>query len=295
MKNIYCIQGPSGVGKSTVTEYLCKVYGYSAVCSNTDRPPRYPGEEGHVFLTPEEFDRLPPLVAYTEYCGHRYGVPAEDIDKNDIYVIDPPGIVELKQKYHGKKGIVVIELTASIEELRSRMKKRGDSEEKIQERLANDYSWFSRRIHGIKPDFTVHSDDIDATAKFIREVIRFKEENSPDIKIFQINPEYDFDKVKFFGTSELKRKYGQGRPICINASTYDEVWSGDVEYETLEDLFMIFNSDNRPDAQYYHALSVSDVIEIAHSGNPELNGKWFVDTFGFKRLKDDVYIPIDCD
>ena len=71
MKNIYLIAGPSGVGKTTVAQELCKQYGYKEVVSYTDRAPRYPGETGHVFLLPEEFNRLPKLCAYTEFAGHR--------------------------------------------------------------------------------------------------------------------------------------------------------------------------------------------------------------------------------
>ena len=92
MKYIYCFVGPSGSGKSTIVEML-EQRGYTAVSSYTDRPPRYPGEKGHVFLTPAEFDKLGELCAYTEFCGHRYGVTADQIRDNDLYIIDVDGVV----------------------------------------------------------------------------------------------------------------------------------------------------------------------------------------------------------
>ena len=80
MRNIYLFVGPSGVGKTTIVEKLSRDYGFSVVSSYTDRPMRYDGETGHVFLTKEEFDALPELCAYTEFNGHRYGVTSDMVD-----------------------------------------------------------------------------------------------------------------------------------------------------------------------------------------------------------------------
>ena len=41
MKNIYCIVGESGAGKSRVVEELCKRYGLTELCSYTTRKPRF--------------------------------------------------------------------------------------------------------------------------------------------------------------------------------------------------------------------------------------------------------------
>lgn len=89
MKNIYLIVGPSGSGKTMVANRLEEKYRLKQVLSYTERPPRFEGEGGHTFVTPEEFDKLENLCAYTVFDGHRYGVPAEMVEVSDIYVIDP--------------------------------------------------------------------------------------------------------------------------------------------------------------------------------------------------------------
>ena len=139
---LFCIAGPSGVGKTTVVDLLEKE-GYKVISSYTDRPMRYPNETGHHFLTAAEFDRLPPLVAYTEYSGHRYGTTQQQIDENDLYVIDIEGIRTLKNSYRGEKKIKVIALTADDNILRARMFARGDSELAVTQRRTFDEKAFA--------------------------------------------------------------------------------------------------------------------------------------------------------
>ena len=110
MRNIYCIVGPSGSGKTTIAKRLELDYGLKSVASYTTRPPRYPDEEGHIFVNNEVFDGLEELCAFTEYNGYRYGVTPNMIDENDIYVIDPYGLRTLLDYYNGEKGIKSIRL-----------------------------------------------------------------------------------------------------------------------------------------------------------------------------------------
>ncbi len=142
MKNIYCIVGPSGAGKTTLVERLEELYGFKAVQSYTTRPPRYEGETGHIFVSTEEFKSLGDMCAYTVFDGYEYGVTSDLIDKNDLYIIDPDGVEFLREKYSGEKGIVVIGLCVDRTMAANRMRLRGDSEEKIQRRLANDEKAF---------------------------------------------------------------------------------------------------------------------------------------------------------
>lgn len=107
-KYIYLLAGPSGSGKSSVARKITEWYGFKEVWSYTERPPRYAGEPGHVFVTPEEFDAAGPMCAFTLYNGYRYGVPQSEIDSSLLYVIDPAGIEYMKNHYAGGKGIAVI-------------------------------------------------------------------------------------------------------------------------------------------------------------------------------------------
>ena len=143
-KNLYCIIGESGSGKTTLVNRL-RDYGYEPVPSYTDRAPRYPGEEGHIFISEAEFDFLrdaDKLIAYTVFDGHQYGVTAELLNKCSTYVIDPAGVEYLKQHYTDRP-IKVIYVTASEGTRRSRMGKRGDSVEDVERRLEHDRAVFN--------------------------------------------------------------------------------------------------------------------------------------------------------
>lgn len=76
------------------------------------------------------------------------------------------------------------------------------------------------------------------------------------IKIFQINPERDHNKMKF---ADLRREESMRGIKGIDAASYDEVFAGDVEYNDLEDIYRIFNTTSHP-LHRGHSLSVSDVV-----------------------------------
>lgn len=142
MPPMLLIVGPSGAGKTTISGFLNLRNGWSSIESYTTRAPRYDGEEGHTFITNDEFDRLTDLVAYTEFNGHRYGCTAQQVDDNQIYVVDVPGVETLLQNYKGNKEFLAIYLDVSQTECRSRMAQRGDISEKIEARLNNDAEMF---------------------------------------------------------------------------------------------------------------------------------------------------------
>ena len=99
------------------------------------------------------------------------------------------------------------------------------------------------------------------------------------IKIFQINPEKDTNKVKFKSYKFIKE---------FDFSIYDEVWSGnEPELENynnlLEEIFKIFNL-HHPEDFHGHSLSVSDVVQIINSDKKD-NGYYYCDSFGWVKLE----------
>lgn len=185
MKNIYCIVGPSGSGKTTLVNALADKYGYKVIESYTTRPPRYEGEVGHIFVSPEEFKALGEMCAYTKFDGNEYGVTADLIEQNDLYVIDPAGVDFLRQKYSGSKGVKVIGLTADVDVLKQRMKKRGDSDEKIEKRLANDAKAFQG--FGKKTDTLISANSsVASICEYIHEFIDFNERHAAIMHEFSL-------------------------------------------------------------------------------------------------------------
>ena len=93
------------------------------------------------------------------------------------------------------------------------------------------------------------------------------------IKIYQINGNRDKNRVKFT-RHDLLQKY-QGTSD-IDASLYDEVFSGEVECPDLESVYMAFNTQPQP-LHRGHSFSVSDIVVNE-------DGAYFCDSFGFKKV-----------
>lgn len=144
-KPLYLLIGRSASGKTTIANMLAEKYGYQSVSSYTTRPPRYDGEEGHIFVDDTAFDQLGELAGFVEYNGYRYGTTMQQVDEADIYVIDPVGAEYLLDKYTDRP-ICIIYFDASIPTRIHRMIDRGDSDNAIIRRLLQDeeYDWQSK-------------------------------------------------------------------------------------------------------------------------------------------------------
>lgn len=116
---ILCIIGESGVGKTTVSNYIEQRYGIHAIKSYTDRPRRFDGENGHIFLTGKQFNNIyvDDMIAFTTFGGYRYCCKKDDVDKTNTYVIDEDGLRMLKYKYGSVYDIVSLRLRCSPHEL----------------------------------------------------------------------------------------------------------------------------------------------------------------------------------
>lgn len=94
-----------------------------------------------------------------------------------------------------------------------------------------------------------------------------------NIKIYQINIKRDKNCVKFLHYDHLD-SFQETKDI--NASIYDEVFSGDVDCSDLEDVFRKFNTEGHP-LHRGHSLSVSDIVATE-------DGAYYCDSVGFKKV-----------
>lgn len=164
---IFLLVGPSGSGKSTIAEHLVATLNLKQIESYTTRKPRSRNEKGHVFVSDKEFDQLTDLVGYTEFCGHRYAATVAQVEKNDIYVIDPAGVAFFKENYHGAKKVKVLGIWATEAARKKRMFLRGDPEDAITSRLENDRAAFSTDICDIVFYNKNLQETCDAVAQYI--------------------------------------------------------------------------------------------------------------------------------
>ena len=94
------------------------------------------------------------------------------------------------------------------------------------------------------------------------------------IKIYQIDPARDGNRVKFQSLADTKTLQGSPR---IAAEIYDRVFMGDVDCEDLEEVFALFNTAGHR-LHRGHSLSVSDIVEVEQGAATQC---YFCDMFGF--------------
>lgn len=114
---IICIIGASGSGKTTWAEYIELEYGIKMIQSYTDRAKRAEDENGHSFVSVEEFDafRHEDMIAYTNFGDKRYCCLKEDVRDINTYVIDEDGFIYLSDTFADDYNIYSIRLTCDAE------------------------------------------------------------------------------------------------------------------------------------------------------------------------------------
>jgi len=135
------VSGPGGVGKSTVVKALVDKYPELWLSRSWTTRERRPSEspEAYEFVTTEAFEaRIADggFLEYAEFLGHYYGTPAlEETDGRDVILeIDVQGARQVLDK---EPEAVLIFLQAPSEgEQQARLRRRGDAEEKVAQRVA---------------------------------------------------------------------------------------------------------------------------------------------------------------
>ena len=97
-----------------------------------------------------------------------------------------------------------------------------------------------------------------------------------NIKIYQIDTNRDNVGAKFQSLNRLKDNK-------VDASLYNEVFKGNVESNSLEEVFRKFNTDGHP-LHRGHSLSVSDVVKLEENTDNLEAGFYYCDSIGFAKV-----------
>lgn len=138
-KRIIVLVGPSGSGKTSLGDQLSE-QGLKKLVTTTTRTPR-PGEvdgEDYYFRHQDELVESD-FAEQTTYNGSVYGLTLAEIDQ----ALAQNDIVHVSLDRHGARAVktlfpamtVVCFVSISLDEMAHRMKQRGDSAQKIQERV----------------------------------------------------------------------------------------------------------------------------------------------------------------
>jgi guanylate kinase len=145
-ETLVVLSSPSGAGKTTVCQEVLKRHkGYMRSVSATTRERRR-GERqrrDYLFLSEQEFKRRMKKGEFVEWAwvhDKRYGTLKRSINKAKregrvaLFVLDVQGGMALKKKY--PESVLIFILPPSIEELKSRLARRGtEKTEQMKRRL----------------------------------------------------------------------------------------------------------------------------------------------------------------
>jgi len=140
------VSAPSGTGKTSICrEFLKRCPDVRFSVSSTTRSPRHGEKDGvdYFFISEDTFRkqiREGAFVEWVEKYGHYYGTTKVFIQNildagHDLLLdIEPKGAGTLKKNYPG--GIFIFILPPSLEDLKTRLSRRGESVETMQKRLS---------------------------------------------------------------------------------------------------------------------------------------------------------------
>lgn len=171
--------GPSGSGKTTIAKELEKE-GYNVIQSYTTRPPRKPGEWGHIFVNDialeELYDKQDTIIAFQMLYGNAYWATKDQYQGKgkgtSIYVIDPKGAEQVRQNVKDAE-VVTIYLTCDTNTLKQRMlRDQSRAGILINDRIRHDKEIFST----CKCDYVVDANrEVDEVLTDIKQVIELSQ------------------------------------------------------------------------------------------------------------------------
>lgn len=172
------ISGPSGTGKGTICKELISKNKFWMSISATTRSPRKGEINGvnYYFFTEETFKakiKKKDFLEYAKVYGNYYGTPKAEVlkaineGKDVILEIDIQGALKVKKAY--PKGIFIFILPPSMEELKSRIIKRGsETPESLMTRFKSAY----KEINYVsKYNYAVINDTVEYAVKNIESII----------------------------------------------------------------------------------------------------------------------------
>ena len=198
MDKKFFIVGETCSGKDAIVKALCNNLNLKAVVSYTNRPMRAIETDGveHYFLSRKEFNKLKKdkdnIVAYTRIYkpknkldeiltkvfpflyskkGYEYLATKSELEKSDLYIIDPKGINYLMKK-HPEIDFAIIYIHANVEtRIKRFVENRSENIDIFMERCKNESDQFTEFFAELNVDFRHNCDENkinNKTVKLIR-------------------------------------------------------------------------------------------------------------------------------
>lgn len=187
---LLCIMGRSASGKDTLANMLCERVGLKQVISYTTRERRVNEGETHIFISDDEYQELETsgqIAAFTQIGQHKYCCTVNQLYDNDIYVIDPVGVKNLRELNLPNLRFVTVFVNVpdDVREERA-LNKRGDDKIKWRVRNHNESEQFRQMLRDADFDYAVQNLNLPRAYSVLRwiatveDVIKNNKENTTE-------------------------------------------------------------------------------------------------------------------
>lgn len=194
------VAGRNSAGKSLIAKKVAEALGLNVVKSYATRKPRpeelQKGLENcdHIFVSDEEYDKLENITAETEINGARYCTTQEILDNSDIYVIDPKGIKDLKERCGSRYKLLQFYIYADADKRAARFVARGETKAKFEAREQSEDEQFNDYENSHGWDIIIYNNwDIDTAVKTMLDYVR--PIMTPVIEARQKQADEEFEKM----------------------------------------------------------------------------------------------------
>lgn len=167
--------GASASGKTEVCKELCKTYHYKKFVTTTTREKRVNEADGvdYFFVDKDKFiEKIKnnDFIEYTKYDENYYGSEKKEINDNSVIIVDPLGLKAFNTIKNKRFISYYLECDDNVR--KERMIKRGDSIEKINERLKFDKEKFNLNLVNTTYQINTTNKSIKEIACFINKTYK---------------------------------------------------------------------------------------------------------------------------
>ena len=175
-------------GKSSIAKGVSKKLGLRVVKSYTTRPPRdneKNGKSDHYFISEDEFDMLGSVygfVAETEINNVKYATTYDELERSDIYVIDPNGAENLMRICSSDFEFVTVYIRVPYKVAEERYVQRGGTKKDFKSRYDSENDQFKEYEKRREVDFHLLNDgsldnSVDSVCEWIKKRIELSNIN----------------------------------------------------------------------------------------------------------------------
>ena len=178
--------GRTSSGKSSIAKAVCERLCLAQVKSYTTRPMRKSekSESDHIFINDNDVEKYKnDIAAYTEINGYKYFTTFDVIDQSDVYVIDPNGLYDLKERCGDRYDFIEIYIRTPAKIAEQRARSRGDNLKDFKKRWVEETNQFTE--YEMKHEFHYHlrndrpfEESVDKVCKWIKYEIEKRKDDA---------------------------------------------------------------------------------------------------------------------